>query len=220
MPTATTGPERARIGRAVGPRPARGRRTGWAALAVALMLGFGVLGGYLFLQAGTKTPVVVMAKTVPAGHVITRADLSSVTIAGALTTIATADLDSVVGRRAAVTVLAGTPLQRSMLSSDGALQPGQAHVGLAVTSGQIPADGVRAGDTVQVLRLPGTGAAADPDDQAQVLVPATPVWSARPDPARPGGVLLTVTVPAETVGEIVSASGAGQVAVVRVVPGS
>jgi hypothetical protein len=215
MPTATT--ERGRIGRAVGPRPPRGRRPGWAALAVALMLGCGVLGGYLFMQAGTKTPVIVMATTVPAGQVITRADLSTVTVAGALTSIAAADLDSVVGRRAAVTVLAGTPLQRSMLSSGGALQPGQAHVGLAVTSGQIPADGVRAGDTVQVLRLPGTGDEAV--EQAQVLVEAAAVWSARADPARPGGMLLTVTVPTVVVGEIVSASGAGQVAVVRVVPG-
>src|SRR3954447_18286001 len=201
MATAISGSERERLGRAAaGPAAARGRRPGWAALLVALMVGLGVLGGYLYLQAGAKTPVVVMVRTVPAGHVITRGDLSSVAVAGALTTIADHDRDEVAARRAAVTVLAGTPLQLSMLSSEAALQAGQAHVGLAVTSGQIPAEGVKAGDTVQVLRLPGERTGDDEPDPAQVLVAAAAVWSVRPDPARPGGVLLTVTVPAETVG--------------------
>jgi hypothetical protein len=220
MRTETTGTQRDRTGRPTGPRPVRDRHLGWAGLAVVLVVGLGVLGGFAYLRAGAKTPVVVMARTVQAGHVITRTDLSTVGVAGALTTIAAGDLDRVVGRRAAVTMLAGTPVQRSMLSSDGALQAGQAHVGLAVTSGQIPSDGVRVGDTVEVLRLPGTGTVDDPTQPAQVLVQSASVWSARADPARPGGFLLTVTVPDEMVADVVSASGAGQAAVVRVVSGS
>jgi hypothetical protein len=200
--------------------PMRRRRPGWAALAVMLMVTLGVLGGYLYLQAGAKTSVVVMAGTVPAGHVITRADLSTVGVAGGLTTVAANDLGDVVGRRAAVTLLAGTVLQRSMLSSDGALQPGQAHVGLAVTSGQVPADGLKVGETVEVLQIPGTDTNGRSADPAQVMVPAATVWAARSDPARSGGMLLTVTVPSEMVSEIVSASGAGHVAVARVAAGS
>jgi hypothetical protein len=184
------------------------------------MVTVGALTGFTFSRAGAKAPVVVMVRTVPAGHVITRADLSTVALAGALTTIAARDLSAVVGRRVKVTALAGTPLQRSMLSTAADLQEDQAQVGLAVAAGQIPADGVQAGDTVEVLRLPGTDSGEAPSDPAQILVEAASVWSAQPDPAHPGGMLLTVTVPSETVGATVSASGAGQVAVVRVATGS
>ena len=219
-PPAATGTERERLVRG-GLSPARRRRPGWAAFAVTLIVTLAVLGGYFYQQAGAKTSVVVIARghDVQAGHVITRADLSTVAVAGGLTTVEAEDLGNVVGRRAAVTLLAGTLLQRSMLSSDGALRAGEAHVGLAVTSGQVPADGVKVGDTVEVLQVPGTGAGAGPADPAQVLVPAATVWAARADPARAGGMLLTVTVPVEMVSEIVSASGAGQVAVARVVTG-
>ena len=214
MSTAT-GIGRDRLGRAP-VAPVRDRRLGWVALAVVLVVGIGVLGGYLYVRAGAKTPVVVVVHAVPAGHVITRADLSTVNVAGALTTIAAGDLGKVVGRRTTVTVLAGTPLQRSMLSSGGALRPDQAQVGLAVTAGQVPADGVQVGDTVEVLQLPGTSTGSGPVDPAQVLVPSASVWSVHGDPGRSGGFLLTVTVPAEMVTQVVSASGAGQVAVARV----
>jgi len=220
MSTALTGAGRDRRTRMSSLGPARDRHLGWAALAVTLMIGIGALGGYLSLRAGSKTPVVVLTRTVPAGHVITRADVSTVTVAGALKTVAAADLDAVVGRRVVVTVLAGALLQRSMLGAGGALEPGQAQVGLAVTSGQAPADGVQAGETVEVLQIPGSGTGTGPADPAHVLVPAAPVWSVRTDPARSGGILLTVTVPADLVGQIVAASGAGQVAVARVVTGS
>jgi hypothetical protein len=217
--TTATGIGRERLERVGAAGPIRQHRRGWAALAVMLMIGMLTLGAYLYQRAGAKTPVVVMARTVAAEHVITRADLSTVSVAGPLKTVAAADLGKVVGRRAAVTMLAGTPVQVAMLSSAGELRPGQAQVGLAVTSGQMPADGVRVGDSVEVLHLPGSSTAASSVDPAQVLVAAAPVWAARSDPTRPGGMLLTVTVPADVVSEVVSASGAGQVAVVRVVTG-
>ena len=215
--TATTGVGRERAGRAGIPPPARDRRRGWVALAVALVIGVGVLGGVEYQQAGAKTSIVVVAANVPTGHVITRADLTTVNVAGPLTSIAGRDLGRVVGRRAAVTLLAGMPVQQAMLSTAADLQPGQAQVGLAVSAGQVPADGVRAGDTVEVLQLPGTGGGVRPADPASVLVQTAVVWSVHADPARAGGFLLTVTVPGDLVGDLVSASGAGQVAVARVV---
>lgn len=219
MSTSTTGMERARVGRSSS-APIRDRRPGWAALAVTLMVGLGVLFGYLYVQAGAKTPIVVMARTVRAGHEITRADLSTISVAGPLTTIAGDDLDRVVGRIAAKDILKGAPLQPAHLSAEGALRAGQAQVGVRLTSGQVPADGVEVGDTVEVLRLPDTNQGEGAVDPAQVLVPAAPVWAVESDPGQPGGVLLTVTVPAQMVGDIVSASAAERVAVVRVVTGS
>jgi hypothetical protein len=217
MSTAVTGTGRNRMARSGAPSP--GRRPGWAAVALLLVVGLGVLGAYLYQQAGAKVPVVVVVGTVPAGHIITRADLSQVAMAGDLPTIAGRDLGQVVGRRAAVTLLAGTPVQAAMLTSAAAPKPGQAQVGLALGAGQVPADGVQAGDTVEILQLPGSdpGSTDGEDPVAQVLVASAPVWSARPDPARSGGFLLTVTVPAETAGQIAVAGDGDHVAVVRVV---
>ncbi len=208
----------ARIARSGRPASVRERRPGWVMLSVALIVGLAVVAGYLYQQAGHKSAIVVMADSVPVGHAISRADLSTVSVAGPLTSIPGADLDRVVGLRASVTLLAGTPVQRSMLSTAGDLQPGQAQVGLALSSGQAPADGVQAGDEVEILRLPDadTASTKGTDEAAQVLVAQAQVWSTRPDPSRTGGLLLTVTVPADVVSDVVSASGAGQVAVARV----
>ena len=73
-----------------------------------------------------------------------------------MTAIAGANLESVVGQRAAVALLPNTLLQRSMVTDGTRLPAGQVQVGVAVKGGQIPAEGLVPGDTVQVLRLPAT----------------------------------------------------------------
>lgn len=219
-PAATRAP--ARPGTAGAPLPTRQRRPGYAALAVTLIVGLAAFSAWLFVQAGHKTPVVVVAREVPTGHVIERADLSTVSVAGAITAIAGKNLDSVVGKTAAVPLLPGTLLQTSMVSAEGALEAGTAAVGVALKGGQLPADGVDPGDTVAVLQVPtvaaaGGGRAGDGAD-AQVLVEQARVFSARPDPAQPGGTLVTVLVPADDYVAVAAASGTGQVALVEVPP--
>ncbi len=214
------------LGRGASARPAtalptRERRPWWVALAVLLVVCLGATFGALYQRAGAKAQVIVVVARVPAGHVLTRGDVSTTRVAGAVSAMAGGDLSAVVGQRTTVTLLAGTLLQGSMLSSAGEVLPGQAQVGVAVAAGQIPADGVDAGDTVEVLRVPSNGASADPDSaQAEVLVAAATVWSSRVDPSRPGAALLTLTVPLSNVTDIATASAAGAVAVVRVPPGS
>jgi hypothetical protein len=198
------------------PLPTRQRRPGYAALAVFLIIGFAAVGGWLYLQAGAKTPVVVVVADVPAGHTIQRADLSTVPVAGGVTAIAGNHMDSVVGQAAAVHLLPNMLLQRSMVTSGSGLSSGSAQVGVAVKSGQIPADGLVPGDRVQVVRLPDPAAAeAQP---ARMLVDRAEVYAAREDPAQAGGTLLTLVVPREKAAEVAAASGAGQAAVIRVSP--
>jgi hypothetical protein len=200
----------------------RERRPGWVALALALIVGVAAVFGYLYQQAGAKSPVVVMARTVAAGHVIARADLSTVAVAGDITAIDAGELDRVVGQEAAVTVPEGTLVQQSMLAAKTGLQDGQAQVGVAIASGQMPSDGVKPGDTVDLLQFPGRGS-SDTDaiaEPSEALVRAVTVWATRPDPAQPGGTLITLKVPSESVAQIVSANGSGRVAVVKVAPGS
>jgi hypothetical protein len=113
-------------------------------------------------------------------------------------------------------------LQRSMVTAGTGLSSQQAEVGVVVTSGQIPADGLNPGDTVQVLRLPASGSSrpSNGEDLAQELVAAATVFAVRADPAQAGGTLLTLTVPAQDAAGVATASGAGVVALVRVAPES
>jgi Flp pilus assembly protein CpaB len=109
-------------------------------------------------------------------------------------------------------------LQRSMVTPASGLSPQEAEVGVAVTSGQIPADGLAPGDTVQVLQLPDDNASRS-SDTAQELTQAR-VFAVRPDPAQAGGTMLTLTVPAEQAALVATASGAGKIALIRVAPAS
>jgi hypothetical protein len=144
-------PPVARVG---APLPIRQKRPGYAALAIVLIVGLAAVGAYLYSQAGKKVPVVVVTTDVPAGHRIQRGDLSTVQVAGSVTAIGGANLNSVVGETAVVELLPNTLLQRSMVTSAPALDSLAAQVGVAVTPGQIPANGLSPGDTVEVLQLP------------------------------------------------------------------
>jgi len=192
--------------------PTRQRRTGTVALLVALMVGLGAVGASLYVSAGSKVAVVMVIRTVPAGQVIVRSDLTTVPVSGPVVAFGANRLPGLLGQRAAVTLQPNMFLQRSMVASGETLPAGQAEVGVAVRSGQIPADGLTRGDVVQVVQLPakdGTGAAL-------VLVARAVVFSTRPDPAVSGGTVLTVIVPASTGTAVAAASSAGQVALVRI----
>lgn len=197
------------------PLPTRQRRTGYAALGLLLVVGLAVAFGYLYSTAGQKVPVVVVTATLAPGEVIDRADLSTVDIAGDITAIAGGNLDSLVGQRAAVGLLPGTVLQRAMLTTVDPTPAGVVQVGVAVKGGQLPAQGLVPGDTVQVLRLPaagGTGASAP----AEVVVEKATVFAAVPDPVQAGATLLTLLVPAGDAAAVAAAGGAGAAALVKV----
>src|SRR5664279_3639381 len=142
------------------PLPTRQRRVGWTTLGAVLVVGLGLVFGYLYSTAGSKEPVVMVTAAVAVGAVIDRSDLSTVDVAGDITAIAGANLESVVGQRAAVALLPGTVLQRSMVTDADPIPSGMAQVGVAVKGGQLPADGLVPGDRVQVLALPGQAAGA------------------------------------------------------------
>lgn len=200
------------------PLGTRQRKPGYVALAVMLIVGLAALGGFLYSTAGQKTPVVVVVKGVPAGHVVAAEDLSTVDVAGGVVAIAGANLSGVIGQSATVDLLPNMLLQRSMVTSAPMLGADQAQVGVAVRGGQVPADGVAPGDTVLVLRLPAkdgsaaTGAAAT----ATVLVRSATVFSSRPDPSAAGGSVVTLTVPASAAPSVATASGLNAVALVKV----
>lgn len=193
------------------------RKPGYIALAVVLIVGLAALGGYFYTSAGAKTPVVVVIREVPAGHLVTRADLSTIDVSGGVVAIAGANLGSVLGQSATVDLLPNMLLQRSMVSGGPLLAADQAQVGVAVTGGQIPADGLVPGDTVEVLQLPvkGSGVNAAPAS-ANVLVAKARVFSSRQDPSSAAGTLVTLVVPAGAAAAIATASSSGLIALIKV----
>ena len=215
--TTVTGPQlpSARL-----PLRTRRRRPGYIALAVALVVGLGALGGYFYREAGSKTSVVVVVNEVPAGHQLTRADLSTVDVAGGVTALGAASLASVLGQTTTVTVLPNTLLQRSMLTDGPLLAADEAQVGVEVTGGQLPAGGLTPGDTVLVLRLPDSSGArgASAPTQATTLVERATVFDTAEDPSDASGTLVTLVTPADAAPEIATASNDKLIALVRVAP--
>jgi hypothetical protein len=200
------------------PLPIRNKRPGYAALAVVLIAGLAALGAYFYSQAGKKVPVVVVTTDVPAGHKIQRSDLSTVQVAGNVTAIGAAGMNSVIGETAVVELLPNTLLQRAMVTSAPPLTSSAAQVGVAVTPGQIPSDGLSPGDTVEVLQLPAKNAASSTAAVAgpSVLAATATVYGSRSDPSQSGGTLLTLVVPKSAAASIAAASSAGLIALIRV----
>lgn len=205
--------------------PTRQRHNGLTALAVALIVGLAAVGAYLYSSAGSKVPVVMVVRHVQAGQVLQRQDLTTVAVSGGVTAFGAGRLPGLVGERAAVTLLPNMLLQQSMVTTGRTLQAGHAQVGVAVTAGQIPADGLAPGDVVRVVQVPdkgaggGAGATAAGAARPAVLAPRATVFASVPDPATNGSTLLTLVVPDAASNAIAAVSAAGLVALVKI-PGS
>ena len=197
--------------------PTRTRPKGYAALAVALIVGFGALGFWFYTSAGSKTPVVMATQEIPIGHVIQREDLTTVEVAGGVTAVAGANLRTLVGRVAAVEILPNTLVQRAMVTGGSPVPAGQGLVGVAAAPGQIPSSGLVPGDKVEVLQLPQKDAPVSANSSAasSVLVGSATVFDVRPNTTSTGGTLLTLVVPKDAAYGVAQASNDGQIALVK-----
>ena len=193
----------------------------------------------LYLHAGDKVAVLAVAHDVPQGHIIDRGDLEVVQIAFAngLTPIAVDEVDGVVGKRAAVSLVRGTLVSPGELASHGGPVRGKAVVGVATKAGQLPAGGVAIGDTVDVILTgsPATltggadNASADTSSSAGpgqleiggVLAPNAIVTGvAGPTDSSPDTIVISVLIPSSMAPLVATASAAGQAALALVGPSS
>ena len=200
----------------------RRRRPGLIGLAVLVVAGGGVAGARLYQTAGAKTPVVIAVRDVPAGHRLDRADLATTSLAGPVTAIAAANLDSLVGQTAAVHLVPGQLLNRAMLTDQPAIDRDHALVGLSLRPGQLPGDGLEPGDAVRLVLLPAPNAAPNPGPPptgavtAPVLVEAARVYAIRPDDAAADVMVVTLVVGVPDAPGVAAAGSAGQVGLIKV----
>ncbi len=197
----------------------RSRPKGYAALAVALIVGLGALGYYFYTTAGAKVSVVVAVKDIPVGHTIDRSDLSTTEVSGGVTAVAGGNLSSLIGQHAAVEILPNTLVQRAMVTSGSTVRAGQSLVGVAADPGQIPSSGLAPGDKVEVLQLPQKGTSGGTSGSVAtqaVLVPSATVYDVRANPSTAGGTLLTLIVPSVDSFGVAQASNNGLIALVKI----
>jgi hypothetical protein len=196
---------------APGDTPGRRRSLGrmMVPAVVLLIVAAFLLGRWL----ADRDEVVVWQATdaIPAGKAVTEADLrrgaAAKTVAeGALPT--TVDPDGHVAR---VPIPAG-----ALLTPRGPALPsqGEALVGVALAPGAAPADGLAAGDLVRVVRLAVTPEEIRQDGGGRLVLPAAPVWAARP--GKDGATVVTLRVAVEYADHIAGLSARGAVALERV----
>jgi hypothetical protein len=165
------------------PLPRR-RRPAMIALAVAL-IGVGILGGsVLFQQVNHQIPVLLVRTGVPAGSVVSAADLTtaSVVLGPGITAIPARQEREVVGLVAATALRPGTLLAASELTTTLPPTSSQQLVPIALKPSQLPASGLTPGDQLLVVSAPsaqGSGAGT------QIAGPSIPgvveAVSAQPD---------------------------------------
>lgn len=156
----------------------RRRRPAMIALAVALV-GAGVLvSATLYQRADHQVPVVMVIARVPAGRVITPADLgtASVLVPAGVHVIPARQLGQVSGDTAAVALQPGTLLAPTDLTTAQPPGPGQELVPVAVKPSLLPATGLTAGDQVLFVATPGNQ--GQPGTSAGAAALAAPVPAA------------------------------------------
>jgi hypothetical protein len=119
---------------------------------VLLIVGSALLFATIFSRTGSQTRVLVLARSVEAGHVLESSDLraANVTTGRGVATVLASSEASVVGRTTAVPLADGSLLTRNALGSGRALRAGEAMVGLALKPGTFPS-GLVTGDHVRVV---------------------------------------------------------------------
>lgn len=176
-------------------------------LGLGLVLVMALAGVVVAARVDTRVPVLVVARPVAAGQALVPADVSTVRVAvdPGLATVPAGRRSAVVGRVAAVPLLAGTLLSPYQLGAVVWPPAGQAVVAVAVQPGRVPA-GLPAGARVMVLVVPGPNTAGGVEPAGGGEVRATAVVVSL-QPAPDGSTVATLLLPAEAATGVVTATG-------------
>ena len=163
----------------------------------------GALAGALAMGSGRDShQILVAARLVSAGEVMTANDVRAVEVSGApgFASTPTARLASVVGRVASVPIAAGAVITSDQFRLRQSAPPGAALVGVVLEPGALPTPDLRYGDSVQVMVSATPNAVID--EPARVVSEAT-VWKVWP--VGNGGSssrTITLAIPVNKVEEV------------------
>lgn len=192
--------------------PRAGRSNTRVVLAVLLIVAGAAVGGALYLAGDSRMQVVVAARDIPVGTVISAGDLTAGEMSGSgIGAIAGTDASRLIGQSATTRIPAGALLHADMF--DPAPPPGEGRiaVGLALTAGQLPAAELTPDRVVQVLQVPPADQAMAEAPVSTVLVDDALVLSVTSDPS--GAWLVTVAVDEDDAPAVAAAAASGRVSV-------
>ncbi|MET8983197.1 hypothetical protein ABZX85_47265 [Streptomyces sp. NPDC004539] len=137
----------------------RPRRLPYLLVGVLLVLGCTAGGVVVATQVGEREPVLVLARPVTVGQVLSGRDLreGSASVEG-MALISVRSRSSVVGRPVAYSLPAGTPLTKDVLGPARVPPAGRSVAAVALKAGQVPPE-VEPGSRVSVVLVPAEGSA-------------------------------------------------------------
>jgi flagella basal body P-ring formation protein FlgA len=190
-----------------------------AVIAVLLIVLGAAVAGLLALRIDERVPVLVARDTIGVGQQITAKDLSIARMASeGVTVIPADDASKVIGRYASQEIPQGRLIDGGMLNTAGLLTSGQAAVGIALQAGRYPANGLRPGDVVQVVRsVDGNGKViAERGIVGTVDKPSEGAFGAGSNSA----TVVTVVVPERLAAAVAAAGMADQVSLILIERGT
>lgn len=181
-------------------------------VGVALLVMGAMAGVWLWSAASTSVEVVVVRADVQRGAIIPASALGRVrvTVDPSVQTVPGDQMESMVGRSAAVDLSAGALLTPSQVTD--LVQPGEgmSMVGIPVAPGLMPAEPLRAGDQVRLVQTPGPSGEVSDKNPSPAVITATVV---RVTPGETQTV-VDVLVTQDKSAELAARAATGKVAVV------
>ena len=189
-----------------------------------------------YASTNHEAAAIVVTETIQQGQVIRGSDLgqASVAVTGGVVPIPVSDASELSGKRAAVTIPAGSLLVTGDVTGTRSISAGDAVVGMALKAGQLPASGVEPGDPVMIVETASSASALDssasvgasssgPGSSTGVLVPEATVYDVDSPPADSSSgasELVSVEVSGTLAAAVTTAAATGQVSLALLAPPS
>lgn len=188
-------------------------RRGWVGVGVLAIVLAALGSAALFRAVGPSQEYLAVARDVPVGTEVTRADLAVVRLNGTpgLSPVPAGELGRVVGAYAAVPLTAGTLLSPDHLTRERVPGPGEQVVAIGLPRDRLPGRELRAGDPVLLV---ATGSPAPADERPVTF--AARVHDLRAAGGRDGDLVVSLVVGERDGAVVASLAAAGRLTVVLV----
>jgi len=195
------------------------RRRPWQiGLGIALVVLCGAIGATVFQSSAKRVSVVVAARDLPAGTVLTPADLATGSLPATdnITAMSASGANVLIGSQLAVPTTRGQLMVRAMVSSKPPLAAGSQVVGVLLKGDQIPSVPIVVGDRVQVIAVSTPGQASSGSSTVGTsLVDSATVLAVNPPPGNQTQYVanLSLEIPAASAPEVAGYAAADQIAI-------
>jgi hypothetical protein len=197
--------------------PGRRRQLPLVVVGVLLVLGCALAFTDASLHLGSREEVLVVDQPVSAGQILTAGDLrgARVSTGSGLDVVLADDESSVIGRRAAVPLVAGSLLTGTEVGNTPPVGSGTDVVAVGLKAGAYPPD-LAPGDRVQVVPVTsssdGSSATVTSGNPVGAIVLAVEPASADSD----SPTVFSLQVSTSNAGEVASLAAAGQASLIEV----